>query len=245
MLLFGTGKYLEAADSIAPYQTQSFYGIWDKNDAPGKISGQTKVAGNSKLFRQLITTSGGSGGATYRVLTPEKGTVPDWSTNMGWFMDFPNSSATGERSVFDPLLVAGRLIFTTLIPSGGACEFGGTSFVMVVNPATGGRFDSAVLDVDGDGKITAVDTLAGGVYASGVQSAVGITPTPTVIGSRAGGTSSSTLVTADGTTLVRNRASVRGNMIFGGSGGNGEAVTLPIGLAKEYGRVSWREVLKK
>jgi type IV pilus assembly protein PilY1 len=240
MLLFGTGKYLEASDSIAPYQTQSFYGIWDKNDAPGKITGQTKVAGNSTLFRQLISASG-----NYRVLTPEKGTVPDWTTNMGWFMDFPNSTTTGERSVFDPLLVGGRLIFTTLLPSGGACEFGGTSFVMVVNPATGGRFDGAVLDVNGDGLITPADTLSGGVYASGVQSAVGITPTPTVIGSRSGGASSSAIVTADGTTLVRNRSSVRGNMIFGGSGGNGEAVTLPIGLAKEYGRVSWREVLKK
>ena len=53
-----------------------------------------------------------------------------------------------------PLLLNGRLIFTTLIPSGGACDAGGTSFVMVVSPTTGASIDSAVLDVTGDGKLT-------------------------------------------------------------------------------------------
>ncbi len=242
IIMFGTGKYLEPTDAVPAYQTQSFYGIWDKNDSPTDISKQTKVTSGSSFFQQVITTDG-----TYRTLGPaptETGTAPDWKKDLGWSFDFPNSATTGERVVFDPVLVAGRLVFTTLLPSGGACEFGGTSFLMVVNPVTGGRFESAVLDVNGDGKITSADTLKSGLYASGVQSAVGITPTPTIIGGRNLEASGSATVAADGSARVRNRSSRRGNMIFGGSSQQGQTVTLPIGLDKSYGRVSWHEVLK-
>ena len=242
ILTFGTGKYIEPTDATGPYTTQSFYGIWDKNNSPGKISAQTPYpTDRSKLFRQVIVASG-----TFRTIEPgpsQGSTSPVWTRHMGWFMDFPTASATGERSVFTPLLVSGRLIFTTLIPSGGACEFGGTSYLMVVNPITGGRFEAAVLDVNGDRVITAGDTLPSGVYASGVQSAVGITPTPTVMGGRIPDAVGSATVGADGGALVRTKGSRRGNMIFGGS--SGATTDLPIGLGNDRGRVAWREVLQK
>ena len=56
------------------------------------------------------------------------------SKHMGWYMDFPSATTTGERSVFRPILTSGRLIFTTLVPSTQACLFGGTSFLMVIDP---------------------------------------------------------------------------------------------------------------
>src|SRR6185503_346057 len=55
----------------------------------------------------------------------------------GWFMDFPFSGdsatvnpGTGERVVFRPVISTGKLVFTTLVPSTQACQFGGTSFLM-------------------------------------------------------------------------------------------------------------------
>lgn len=243
VLTFGTGKYIEPGDAAGPYTVQSFYGIWDKNNRPGKISVQSGYpTDQTKLFRQVIVDSG-----TFRSIEPgasQGSTAPVWTTHMGWFMDFPNSTATGERSVFTPLLVSGRLIFTTLIPSGGACQFGGTSYLMVLNPVTGGRFEAAVLDVNGDRVVTAGDTLPSGVYASGVQSEVGITPTPTVMGGRIPDAVGSTTIGADGGALVKTKSSRKGNMLFGGSSGPSTA-TLPIGLGNDRGRVAWREVLQK
>src|SRR6185436_12668233 len=81
-------------------------------------------------------------------------------------------------------LISGRLIYTTLVPSTQACLFGGTSFLMVIDPATGARIDGAVLDSDGNGSLNTNDRgVLGGVnvYLSGVQSTIGITPTPTIV----------------------------------------------------------------
>jgi methionyl-tRNA synthetase len=67
----------------------------------------------------------------------------------------------------------------------------------------------------------------------------------------------SATVGIDGTTLVRTSGTRRGNMIFhgsapaAGSGGGptgidpNHAIELPVGLAKDYGRVVWREVLRR
>ena len=53
------------------------------------------------------------------------------SKHMGWYMDFPSSTThrRAQRVPADP--PARRLIFTTLVPSDAACDFGGTSFLMV------------------------------------------------------------------------------------------------------------------
>ena len=62
---------------------------------------------------------------------------------------------------------------------------------MVVDPSTGGRINSAVLDTSGDGKLTAVDKVSSGgtdVYVSGLQSSVGITPTPAIVLGSSSGT---------------------------------------------------------
>lgn len=113
----------------------------------------------------------------------------------GWYFDFPNSAdtvsptysatGTGERMVFAPKLQAGRLIYTTLIPTTTPCESGGTSFLMEVNPLTGGRLDASPLDVNGDGIFNSSDYISVGgvnVAVAGIQSSIGIIPTPTIIG---------------------------------------------------------------
>jgi type IV pilus assembly protein PilY1 len=243
MIAFGTGKYLENAD-VSTTTVQTFYGIWDKDDSKGNIGAQTVVTARTQLLQQTATNVT-SGTSIYRVVTNN---APNWSGgsyNRGWYMDLPTS---GERSVFRPLILSARLIYTTMIPSTAACSLGGTSFLMIVDPTSGGRIDSAVLDTSGDGKLNSTDKITSApgvsVYASGVQSTVGITPTPAIV---IGGPSASTPPPGDllyGTSgpLLAGSGLLIAYAIGGGSGGR---TTTILGLAASSGRVSWREVLSR
>lgn len=110
----------------------------------------------------------------------------------GWYMDFPFSGdsmglnpGTGERVVFRPVISTGKLVFTTLVPSTQACQFGGTSFLMDINPVTGSRLTTSPFDVNNDSNFSSGDFIqdpAGNMVAvSGKASSIGIVPTPTVI----------------------------------------------------------------
>ena len=160
-------------------------------------------------------------------------------------MDFPDSANTGERAVFRPLLLASRLIFTTLKPSDDACAGGGTSFLMIVDPTTGGRVNAAVLNLNNDKVLNDSDKIAFGgqqVFASGLQSTVGISPTPVVV---KGGPGSGTATSSDkiyGTKApsVAGAEALLGYTFMGGPLG---IEGLWIGLKASSGRVSWREIV--
>jgi type IV pilus assembly protein PilY1 len=256
ILMFGTGKYLEPSDPVAavvtptvptPYKKQSFYGIWDKNDSKD-ISKQTTVTGTTNLFEQTINVVAAASG-TYRYMSgpttgPRNGaTGPDWTTDLGWFMDFPDSAQTGERNVAAPLLVSRRLIFTTILPGTGACDGGGKSFLMVVNPGTGGGFTSAIIDTNGDGVLNAADAVSEGVFATGVL-ADGIVSTPALF-SGSGTRADSTLLNSDNIGRVSGGTlSQLKKVVYCTSKG-----TCPpgpnLGFYKDDGRATWREVVKK
>ncbi len=256
MIVFGTGKYLEPTDPQGPYLAQTFYGVWDKNDG-ATVSVQTTVSSRSQLLQQTISDVV-VGANTFRVVSTG---LPVWSQDttpptaddsptrhMGWYMDFPASITTGERSVFRPILTAGRLIFTTLVPSTQTCLFGGTSFMMVIDPATGARIGAAVLDVTANGILDNNDQVSSGgvnVYASGVQSNIGITPTPTII--RGGAGAGSSTPSAVGQTYGSTAPTVAG---FGSlmayaiaAGSSGSNASTVVGLSVTGGRVSWRELM--
>ena len=256
VISFGTGKYLEAADPLGPYQAQAFYGIWDKNDGATVSVQTTLTSGKSQLLQQTITNVT-VGTNTFRVVSNN---VPNWSTDtspplandsptkhMGWYMDFPSATTTGERSVFRPILISGRLIYTTLVPSTQACLFGGTSFLMVLDPATGGRIDGAVLDSDANGALNASDTvvIAGvNTYLSGVQSTIGITPTPTIVRSASGSInnagSASVILGTTQTSMATAGSQLAYAISAGSSGANASTI---VGLTSAGGRVSWRELM--
>jgi type IV pilus assembly protein PilY1 len=255
VITFGTGKYLETSDPQAPYQAQAFYGIWDKNDG-ATVSVQTTVmSGKTQLLQQTITDVT-VGTSTFRVVS---NSVPDWSTDttppvandsptkhMGWYMNFPSGTTTGERSVFRPILMSGRLIYTTLVPSTQACLFGGTSFLMVLDPATGGRIDGAVLDSDANGALNANDSVVisgANTYLSGVQSTIGITPTPTIIRSSAGSSSSSGSANVILGTTQASMATAGSQLAYAiSAGSSGANASTIVGLTSAGGRVSWREL---
>ena len=242
-IFFGTGKYLELDDnssinspssaSATPFTTQSFYGLWDKNNG-SVISGrselmQQKILGtsNGTLAQKLgttldnpattldesgfrVTTSyepnyGPSAsrlnacpGENVQVLADgslclPKDEIGNTPLQRGWFMDFPYSGdfgspltvGTGERSVFRPIISTGKLVFTSLVPSSLACEAGGTSFLMDLDPQTGGRLALTPFDLNGDLNFSSADQVndpgGRGVVVSGKASTIGLVPTPTVI----------------------------------------------------------------
>jgi type IV pilus assembly protein PilY1 len=86
------------------------------------------------MVQQTITKS-----ATTATLTANP--VP--SSANGWYIDFPDD---GERSVTNPILSGGVLVFTSNTPIGGnaaQCIPGGSSWVWFVDYATGGRITLA------------------------------------------------------------------------------------------------------
>jgi type IV pilus assembly protein PilY1 len=246
ILVFGTGKYLEMADTVPVFFTQSYYGIWDKNDN-ADVTKQTVVTDREKqlLDQPIEIIKPGN----IRVVPDES---PTWDDpHLGWRMDMPDSANTGERIVFRPLLLASRLIFTTLKPSDDPCAGGGTSFLMIVDPTTGGRVNSAVINItDERGTIAlnendkVTDSKGNKVFASGIQSTVGIAPTPVVVkggpSSGAGGTASSDKIFGTKAPYLAGPETLLGYTFLGGPLG---IEGLWIGLRANSGRVSWREIV--
>jgi type IV pilus assembly protein PilY1 len=262
MINIGTGKYLENTDVSPPgsaYLTQSVYGIWDKNDNT-TISLQTTVA-RSELLKQEVLVNVTTSAGLARVVSNNQ---PNWTDtsapplHKGWYLDFPANTppalvpTTGERAVFQPTVINGRLIFTTLVPSTATCSSGGESFLMVLDNMTGGRFTQSPFDVSGDGTINSSDlvTVAGqsvavsGV-ATGIGSTGGIAGTPTVIkaGTGAGGTVSTTGQYAGGTTgsVATMGISSYWEAYLSLSSASVANVLLDLG-SNSLGRLSWREI---
>lgn len=128
LLLFGTGKFMEAADmDVARFKTQSFYGVLDTLD-------EKTVTRSQLLERKLVPASSNENaleisGSVIKYGLPTNG-------DKGWYFDFLDSNKTGERSVSSALVSDGSLFFNTLIPSKDPCHpHGGRSYVL--NTLTG------------------------------------------------------------------------------------------------------------
>ncbi|RMG31160.1 MAG: hypothetical protein D6721_02070 [Gammaproteobacteria bacterium] len=150
MVFFGTGQYLTAADNTSNTQ-QTFYGVWDGNTPDldrGSLVAQT--------LTQVSTASG-----TFRFVTDHP---VDYSTAKGWYIDL----VSRERVVVDAHAIGDLVFFNTMIPSGGSCSFGGTSWLMSVDQFNGGVPSFVPFDTNGDGVIDTSD-LVGGKTAVGTR----------------------------------------------------------------------------
>jgi len=231
LVLFGTGKYLESNDnSINNQTTQTFYGIWDKN--------QTSLSAfdRSALLQQQITDEVTVDGANYRVTSDNS---INWTNDLGWYVDLISPDAAsnlGERQVSNAIIRNGRVIFTTLLPSDDPCDFGGSGWLMELNFATGARLSYSPFDITGEGAFSVEDYIcianceldADGnpdpervdVPASGKQSGVGIIATP---------------------SIATDTGGQREFKYTSGSSGNIEVIVENPGPGFE-GRQSWREL---
>ena len=164
MVYFGTGQFLGTPD-LGTTTTQSIYGIYDP---PGGYGGSPPTRTN--LTRQVLSTAS-VGAQAVRLVTSNAVNLP---VKKGWYIDL--TLLAGERAITDPRIESGgALVLTTFRPSPNPCSAGGESYLLVLNFATGGAFNSAQFDVNGDHNIDAGDTVAGanpvglslgGVYAS-------------------------------------------------------------------------------
>jgi type IV pilus assembly protein PilY1 len=200
MVYFGTGKYLESADNVASgQQTETFYGIWDPNlgSKPDYHAGgwRAKLLQQQILDETTVNINGTSADARVTsdnsISWPTDPLTPG-SDNLGWYMDLINTGASpldnkGEKQVTTPILRNGRIIFTTLIPSGSSCIFGGDGWLMELDSADGSRLGDAPFDIDGDGVFDLVDDGSGTfVPPGGLKSAVGAPSSPGILDTGAG-----------------------------------------------------------
>jgi type IV pilus assembly protein PilY1 len=199
MVYFGTGTYFLEGDNIVPSNPpiQSFYGIVDDQNNSGTTVVRSTNSSTNQLVKQTILDEGvvTSSGVPYRITSDNP--IPTSSTppNRGWYLDLYYKDATntvtdaGERVVSDAILHGGRIIFTTLIPTGSGCDYGGNSWLMELDASTGSRLTSSPFDLTGDNKVdtgdlvtlTNPDGTTVTVAASGKKSDVGIIKTPGII----------------------------------------------------------------
>lgn len=172
LVVVGTGRYLDTGDN-ATTGSQQLLGIRDLG-APVTAA---------QLQLQTVLGSAAANGNTWRLSTHAVARPDDTlqagdnaiaradydSGRRGWRIVLP---ATGERIVTEAVVRSGRVLVSTLIPSGTSCAAAGDGWVMVLDAATGNRI--AGLDTNGDNAVSDADRLPAGIVASGLR--VGAVP---------------------------------------------------------------------
>ncbi len=182
VVLFGTGKYFEEVDhrNVAPQQTQTFYGVFDRGAA---ITGS-----RSSLLQQSViltipstdTSNNPSAGTTNPVDLRVTSNLALTTSNNGWYLDLPDQ---GERQVSRPQVNGGRVIFTTVVPNGLPCSAGGHSWLMELDAFDGSRLDNS-FDLNKDTHFTSLDYVAlpDGTLVAVSGEKIGISKTPGLAG---------------------------------------------------------------
>jgi type IV pilus assembly protein PilY1 len=182
IVFFGTGKYYEIGDGSTT-QTQSLYGIYDRNTALNNPP-SAGVINRSNLQVQTLTAVTSPAGDSYRTSSDNALAA----SKLGWYIDLP---ARGERVITDPVAKSGKIIFTTFIPNTDQCAYGGTSWLIELDLATGGSVPRPVFDVDNNGAVNSADKLvpADGSAAKAPTAyflGEGLAASPTIIGTTGG-----------------------------------------------------------
>lgn len=221
---FGTGRYFADGDNGIGTGANTVYAIRDTNEK-GATTLVLPTAGRSALVRQevlneqLINFDGQVEGV--RVTTNN----PIENDDDGWYIDLPTS---GERQVSTPILRGGKIIFTTVIPSGDECSAGGESWLMELDALSGSRLAASPFDLNRDFAFDIEDFVhldpndpdSPLVAVSGRKSKEGIIKTPGIIGSC-------------GPSNIECKYA---------SGSKGKIDTTIENAGNQKGRQSWREI---
>jgi len=158
LVLFGTGKYLEIADTTNT-DTQTMYGLWDYSTS-GTIPA-------SSLVQQITSMTTGT---NYRTTTQNQ--VNYSSTVKGWYMNLPIS---GERITAIPDIENGLFRFATIVPSASPCDFGGRGFLNTIDFLTGGMLTRPTFDTNRNRVLSLEDGLSSSIeigFAIGGMTAI-------------------------------------------------------------------------
>ncbi len=166
VIYVGTGEYLGVNDQSDKSQ-QSFYAI--KDDLLTTTTPSVAIYGNPRLTSGFIqqtqtSTTCPAGTATNicvanQTVVVSTNNAVSFTTNNGWFFDFPLSPvtdpligvtinmSTGERVNVDPAIKDGIIYINTNEPNSSSCSVGGNSFQYQVNYLTGGALGSSTTGV--------------------------------------------------------------------------------------------------
>jgi type IV pilus assembly protein PilY1 len=167
LILFGTGSYVEQSDVVSPFSTNSFYGVWDKND--GTMSGVVPIARGKLQKQKTLAINGGytlQSNCKPQYESTAQSPVDDSDTcpsslqpgvngggkveqQLGWALDLNyqmSGTPTGERYISNslPTLESDVLTFKTLTTSGDPCDGNGKDHLYNVDYRTGGAYASPV-----------------------------------------------------------------------------------------------------
>ena len=216
-LFFGTGSYFQTGDpSVQTVQT--WYGLIDEGvSINGRVWSAPKYIYSNLTPR--TSTSGTFDGKPVKAFALS--VVGDMVGKKGWYLDFTNPE--GERMITEPVLyklAKPALVGSSIIPAANdPCIPGGTGYINVVSPFSGGAMTVGILDVNGNSNYT--DDLLGGLIIGSIDLGIGLPSRPTLIGNHlvVGGTSPD---------LDKRVASIKVN----------------LGLTPLKGRISWREIIR-
>jgi type IV pilus assembly protein PilY1 len=156
LVFVGTGQFLGLPD-LSTTQVQTIYAAYD----PGIPYATPLSRTNPAMVQQTLATAT-IGSIEVAVDTKNAVTIP---TNKGWYIDLTLN--TGERVINTPLLKSGALVVTSTQPSTTPCTTGGTSFLYVINYATGSSFTVPQVTVPGGTNLGTGNTVTNGSQGSG------------------------------------------------------------------------------
>lgn len=189
MVIFGTGQLMYSGDENST-TLQTMYGVQDTLSSTSWPVALSSLQKNTISEEASATVQGKDGvSRTYLARNVVAGS-PTVSAPAGWYLSLQSpglSDGGGERMLYDPILVFGRLYFTTQIPKVNTtnhCLTGGAGWLMALDPSTGLKWSISPLDLDYDGKATDADKvkfassstaqiIAGYKITAGMPSALG------------------------------------------------------------------------
>lgn len=221
---FGTGRYFAEGDNGVGTGANTVYAIRDTNEKGATTlvlptPGRSALVQQEVLYEDVVNFDGTIEGI--RVTTNN----PIEDDDDGWYLDLPTS---GERQVSTPILRGGRIIFTTVIPSGDECSAGGDSWLMELDALSGSRLAASPFDLNRDFAFDIEDFVpldpndpdSPLVPVSGRKSKEGIIKTPGIIG-------------GCGASTIECKYA---------SGSKGKIDTTIENAGNQKGRQSWREI---
>ena len=197
----GTGSYIFASDP-ADTQVQTWYALID--------DGST-ISGRSDLKQRGLSSSGTVSGTNVR--TFDQASSGDMAGMKGWYIDLP----AGERMVTGSViynLIVPVLVGSSIIPEADPCSAGGSGFVNLIDPFTGGSVSEIIVDINTDDEFDDSDKLGNEIVGS-VDPDIGMPGAPVLVGNR---------------------------LIVGGSTGQIASFNVNLG-SSTIGRLMWREII--
>lgn len=150
MVYFGTGKYLETADTTDT-TTQAFYGVWDRGDSN---------LGTANLQQRTLMEEEREVDGETKTIRVSDGDPVDYTTQRGWWAELPD---TGERVINNPIVRGDYVYINTVVPSVDPCAGGGSGWIMAF-----GRRDGLAVNNSKAFSNFPVDTL--GYQTDGIPS---------------------------------------------------------------------------